>query len=75
MIGAAVGEDFLTVRAGLILGPYDYVYRLGWWLDRIARGGRVVVPAEGWTSRSPSWTPVTWPAGWSRWRSRAARGR
>ncbi len=22
--------------------------RLGWWLRRIARGGRVVVPAEGW---------------------------
>jgi nucleoside-diphosphate-sugar epimerase len=46
-ISAAVGEGFLTARAGLILGPYDYVYRLGWWLDRIARGGRVVVPAEG----------------------------
>jgi nucleoside-diphosphate-sugar epimerase len=47
VIGAAVGEGFLTARAGLILGPYDYVYRLGWWLDRIARGGEVVVPAEG----------------------------
>jgi nucleoside-diphosphate-sugar epimerase len=23
------------------------VHRLGWWLERIARGGRVVVPAEG----------------------------
>jgi 2'-hydroxyisoflavone reductase len=46
-IGAAVGDGFLTARAGLIIGPYDYVYRLGWWLDRIARGGRVVVPAEG----------------------------
>ena len=43
-IGAAVGNSFLTARAGLIIGPYDYVYRLGWWLDRIARGGRVVVP-------------------------------
>ena len=46
-IGAAVGEGFLTARAGLIVGPYDYVHRLGWWLERIARGGRVVVPAEG----------------------------
>jgi nucleoside-diphosphate-sugar epimerase len=46
-IGAAVGDGFLTSRAGLIVGPHDYVYRLGWWLDRIARGGRVVVPAEG----------------------------
>ena len=47
VLGAAVGEGFLTARAGLIVGPLDPVYRLGWWLDRIARGGRVVVPAEG----------------------------
>ena len=44
VIGAAVGEGFLTARAGLIIGPHDPIYRLGWWLDRIARGGRVVVP-------------------------------
>ncbi len=47
VIGAAVGDGFLTARAGLIVGPWDYVHRLGWWLERIARGGRVVVPAEG----------------------------
>ncbi len=47
VLGAAIGEGFLTARAGLIVGPLDPVYRLGWWLDRIARGGRVVVPAEG----------------------------
>ena len=47
VIGGAVGEGFLTARAGLILGPHDPIYRLGWWLDRISRGGRVVVPAEG----------------------------
>jgi nucleoside-diphosphate-sugar epimerase len=47
VLGAAVGEGFLTARAGLIVGPWDYVHRLGWWLERIARGGRVVVPAEG----------------------------
>ena len=46
-IGAAVGERFLTARAGLILGPFDQIYRLGYWLDRTRRGGRVVVPAEG----------------------------
>ena len=39
-----LGDRFLTARAGLIIGPYDPIYRLGWWLDRIARGGRVVVP-------------------------------
>ena len=37
-------SGFLTARAGLIVGPHDPIYRLGWWLDRIARGGRVVVP-------------------------------
>ena len=47
VIGAAVGEGFLTARAGLIVGPLDPIYRLGYWLDRMARGGRVVVPAEG----------------------------
>src|SRR4051794_16133869 len=44
ILGAALGEKFLTARAGLIIGPHDPLYRLGWWLDRIARGGRVVVP-------------------------------
>jgi len=46
-IGAAVGGGFLTARAGLIVGPYDNIHRLGWWLERISRGGRVVVPVEG----------------------------
>jgi len=44
ILGEAFGGRFLTARAGLIVGPYDPLYRLGWWLDRIARGGRVVVP-------------------------------
>jgi len=42
-----LGGRFLTARAGLIIGPHDNIHRLGWWLERIARGGRVVVPAEG----------------------------
>ncbi len=44
ILADVLGDRFLTARAGLILGPYDPIYRLGWWLDRIARGGRVVVP-------------------------------
>jgi nucleoside-diphosphate-sugar epimerase len=44
ILAAALGDRFLTARAGLIIGPHDPLYRLGWWLDRIARGGRVVVP-------------------------------
>lgn len=34
----------LLVRAGLILGPYENVGRLPWWLNRIARGGPVLAP-------------------------------
>ena len=34
----------LLARAGLILGPYENVGRLPWWLRRLARGGRVVAP-------------------------------
>ncbi|TQN44328.1 nucleoside-diphosphate-sugar epimerase [Blastococcus colisei] len=44
VLGTALGDRFLTARAGLLIGPHDPIYRLGWWLDRIARGGRVVVP-------------------------------
>ncbi|MFE0513592.1 NAD-dependent epimerase/dehydratase family protein [Streptomyces sp. NPDC058964] len=34
----------LLVRAGLILGPYENVGRLPWWLNRTARGGPVLAP-------------------------------
>jgi 2'-hydroxyisoflavone reductase len=34
----------LLVRAGLILGPYEDIGRLPWWLNRIARGGPVLAP-------------------------------
>ncbi|MFF4584366.1 NAD-dependent epimerase/dehydratase family protein [Streptomyces sp. NPDC001388] len=37
-------EDSVLVRAGLILGPYENVGRLPWWLGRIARGGPVLAP-------------------------------
>ena len=30
-------------------GRSNPLYRLGWWLDRIAAGGRVVVPAQSWS--------------------------
>ncbi|MGV9555323.1 NAD-dependent epimerase/dehydratase family protein [Streptomyces sp. NPDC003522] len=36
--------DSVLVRAGLILGPYENVGRLPWWLTRIARGGPVLAP-------------------------------
>ncbi|MGW2930340.1 NAD-dependent epimerase/dehydratase family protein [Streptomyces sp. NPDC001156] len=41
----AFGADgSLLVRSGLILGPYENIGRLPWWLTRIARGGPVLAP-------------------------------
>ncbi len=46
----AVEEHFdgqtLIIDPGLILGPYENVGRLPWWLTRIARGGRVLAPGD-----------------------------
>jgi len=39
-------ERALIVRAGLILGPYEDVGRLPWWLARISRGGDVLAPGD-----------------------------
>ncbi|XVV17430.1 NAD-dependent epimerase/dehydratase family protein [Actinoplanes sp. CA-131856] len=41
---AAFGGPVLLARAGLILGPYEDVGRLPWWLNRVARGGPVLAP-------------------------------
>ena len=38
--------DALLARAGLILGPYEDIGRLPWWLQRISRGGRVIAPGR-----------------------------
>ncbi|MDA8318214.1 MAG: NAD-dependent epimerase/dehydratase family protein [Actinomycetota bacterium] len=44
----AVTEFFagpsVLARAGLILGPYEIVGRMPWWLRRIERGGDVLAP-------------------------------
>ncbi|HXP20864.1 MAG TPA: NAD-dependent epimerase/dehydratase family protein [Streptosporangiaceae bacterium] len=44
----AVLEHFagrsVLARAGLILGPYELVGRMPWWLRRIERGGDVLAP-------------------------------
>lgn len=37
-------DRVLLARAGLILGPYEDIGRLPWWLGRFARGGQVVAP-------------------------------
>ena len=36
--------DVALMRAGLILGPYEIVGRMPFWLNRIAAGGRVPAP-------------------------------
>jgi 2'-hydroxyisoflavone reductase len=41
---AAFGDRALLARAGLILGPYERVGRMPWWLRRIERGGDVLAP-------------------------------
>ena len=40
----AFGRRALLARAGLILGPYEIVGRMPWWLRRIERGGDVLAP-------------------------------
>ena len=44
----AVAEHFpgktLIVRPGIIVGPYDYTGRFGYWPRRIAQGGDVLAP-------------------------------
>jgi 2'-hydroxyisoflavone reductase len=32
------------VRPGIIVGPHENIGRLPWWLERMARGGRVMAP-------------------------------
>jgi nucleoside-diphosphate-sugar epimerase len=41
---AVFGDRALLARAGLILGPYEQIGRLPWWLRRIERGGPVLAP-------------------------------
>ncbi|MGN6686300.1 MAG: NAD-dependent epimerase/dehydratase family protein [Actinomycetales bacterium] len=43
----AFGPDrTLVLRPGIILGPWENVGRLPWWLVRVARGGRVLAPGD-----------------------------
>lgn len=38
------GDRALLARAGLILGPYENIGRMPWWLRRIEHGGPVLAP-------------------------------
>jgi Nucleoside-diphosphate-sugar epimerases len=39
-------ERVLTIRPGLIVGPYDYTDRFTYWVVRVARGGEVLAPGR-----------------------------
>ncbi|HEX5595464.1 MAG TPA: NAD-dependent epimerase/dehydratase family protein, partial [Micromonosporaceae bacterium] len=43
-VEAAFGERAVLARVGLVLGPYENIGRLPWWLRRIAHGGDVIAP-------------------------------
>ncbi|WP_280505063.1 NAD-dependent epimerase/dehydratase family protein [Nocardia farcinica] len=43
----------LLLRPGVILGPWEYVGRLEWWLRRMVRGGRVLAPGQPGRSIQP----------------------
>jgi 2'-hydroxyisoflavone reductase len=43
-VEAAFGERAVLARAGLILGPYEDLGRLPYWLRRIERGGPMIAP-------------------------------
>ncbi|CAM5402726.1 NAD-dependent epimerase/dehydratase family protein [Kitasatospora aureofaciens] len=39
-------ERTLVLSSGLLVGPYEVGGRLPWWLERMARGGRVLAPGD-----------------------------
>lgn len=43
----AYGPAVTTIiRPTYVIGPYDHSYRLTWWVERLARGGRVLAPGD-----------------------------
>jgi 2'-hydroxyisoflavone reductase len=34
------------IRPTYVIGPHDHTYRLTWWVERLARGGRVLAPGD-----------------------------
>src|SRR4051812_17897912 len=43
-VEAAMPGRVLAARAGVIVGPYENIGRLPWWLRRLAEGGEVAAP-------------------------------
>jgi 2'-hydroxyisoflavone reductase len=42
--GATGGSPVSIVRPTYVAGPFDHTRRFTWWVERIARGGRVLAP-------------------------------
>jgi len=45
-VQAAFGEHAIVLRPGLIVGPFDPSGRFTYWVQRVARGGKVLAPAS-----------------------------
>jgi 2'-hydroxyisoflavone reductase len=43
---AAMPGRVAHLRAGLLCGPHDHIFRLPWWIKRIAAGGDVLAPGD-----------------------------
>jgi nucleoside-diphosphate-sugar epimerase len=43
---AALPGRVAHIRAGLLCGPHDNIFRLPWWVRRIAAGGDIVAPGD-----------------------------
>ena len=39
------GSSQISIRPGLVVGPYDHTNRFTYWVKRVARGGRILAPA------------------------------
>ncbi|MFB6209901.1 MAG: NAD-dependent epimerase/dehydratase family protein [Halobacteriales archaeon] len=44
---AEEGVNAMSVRPCIVYGPYDYTERLDYWIDRVNRFDRIIVPGDG----------------------------
>jgi len=42
----AMPNRVLSIRAGLIVGPHDYIDRFPYWVKRVSQGGEILTPAS-----------------------------
>lgn len=43
-VRSVFGDRSVILRAGILVGPYEYIGRLPWWLRRVHRGGTALAP-------------------------------